>query len=78
MSAARSGDGRPGTITYGQDEGDLIAGYARDPSLHWAIIATEGAGVALASVRTQQTVGIVTCLPAPWCWPASCCSWPCA
>jgi methyl-accepting chemotaxis protein len=52
----------PGTVRYGTGKDDTIAGYAVEPTLGWSVVATEPAGVALASVGTQQTVGIVVLL----------------
>jgi len=54
VRAALEGSGQPGTVRYGQGKADTISGYARDLPLGWAIVATEPADVALASVSTQQ------------------------
>lgn len=47
---------QPGTVTYGQGAKEAIAGYVHDQSLGWAIVATEPASVALAPVKTGQSL----------------------
>jgi methyl-accepting chemotaxis protein len=59
---ALGGSGKPGVITYGTGVGGTIAGYARDPRLGWAIIASEPTHVALASVSTQKALGTLALL----------------
>ena len=54
VRAALQSSGRPGTVRYGSGGGDTIVGYARDLPLGWAIVATEPADIALASISTQQ------------------------
>ena len=62
VSAGLRSMGTAGGLEFGEDGGAAIAGYAYDQSLHWAVVATEAASVALAPVDSQQTLAWLTLL----------------